>query len=148
MPWSRKHSSKHKHLRVQEVWLLDASQMTFPLTIRNAAACINVARLKRKWFPNVRSRWLLHVVRTPAGNAPPTDHLKLTAAFTQSLQANRSSSGGRGRGGDQRWVTPPTEGKFLFPLFHFHSTYLNTGAATPGRGFAVCWATFSQGFSL
>lgn len=96
--------------------------MTFPLTIRKAA-CINVARLKRKWFPDIWSRWLLHLVWTPAGNVPPTDHLKLTAAFTQSLKASRLSSGGGWVGGgcNQRWVAPRRKKVFVSLVsFPFH----------------------------
>lgn len=121
---SRKHPSKHPNIWGCRKWdadtettlarvfllhclcfgLLDASQMAFPLSIQKAVACINAAHLKRKWFSNVRSRWLLHLVWTPAGSVPPTDHLKLTAAFTQSLNAN---SYGEGGGVTCRWLHPP-----------------------------------------
>lgn len=121
---SRKHPSKHPNIWGCRKWdadtetalarvfllhclcfgLLDASQMAFPLSIQKAVACINAAHLKRKWFSNVRSRWLLHLVWTPAGSVPPTDHLKLTAAFTQSLNAN---SYGEGGGVTCRWLPPP-----------------------------------------
>lgn len=109
--------------------------MTFPVTIEKAVACINVARLKRKWFSNVRSRWLLHLVWALAGNLwrnPTTsDHLRLTVAFTQTLKANSLSYG---EGVISKEYPRPRK-KAFFPFFSFPSHLPEQWCSNSRKGF-------------